>query len=77
MGCWISHSKRSARLPCCFPWRPFANGGLIAWDLLSGDTIRLEPFLDAKGAGLRVSGQGLQAIARRAAEKSRSGRLKR
>lgn len=61
--------------PVLLPVAPFAEGGLIAWDLLSGDTIRLEPFMDAKGAGLRVSGQGLQAIARRAVTKSsRSGR---
>ena len=64
--------------PVLLPLAPSADGGLITWDLLSGDTIRLEPFLDAKGAGMRVSGHGLQAIARRATAKTpRSGRLKR
>ena len=64
--------------PVLLPVAPSADGGLIAWDLLSGDTIRLEPFLDAKGAGMRVSGHGLQSIARRATAKATpSGRLKR
>jgi hypothetical protein len=48
------------------PVAPSAEGGLLAWDLLDGATLRLEPFQDARGAGLRVSAQGLQAIARRA-----------
>jgi len=64
--------------PVLLPLAPSAEGGLIAWDLLSGDTIRVEPFLDAKGAGLRVSGHGLQAIARRSVAKTpRSGRSNR
>ena len=51
--------------PILLPLAPSAEGGLVAWDLLDGRTVRLEPFMDAKGPGLRVSGQGLQAIARR------------
>ncbi len=58
--------------PVLLPVAPSADGGLIAWDLLQGETVRIEPFLDSQGPGLRVSGQGLSAIARRIpAEKSK------
>lgn len=53
--------------PVLLPVAPSVEGGLVAWDLLQGESIRIEPFLDAKGPGLRVSAQGLAAIARRSA----------
>ena len=49
------------------PVAPALDGGLLAWDLLSGATLRLEPYADAKGEPrLRLSSpDGREASARR------------
>jgi CubicO group peptidase (beta-lactamase class C family) len=53
--------------PVILPVAPLAEGGLGAWDLLDGTLVRIEPFADAKGPGLRLSGGGAAFVARREA----------
>lgn len=51
--------------PVILPVAPLAEGGLGAWDLLDGTLIRIQPFADAKGRGLRLSAHGAVFVARR------------
>lgn len=51
--------------PVLLPVAPLAEGGLAAWDVLDGTTIRIEPFRDKRGDGLRLTGAGGSSIARR------------
>ena len=51
--------------PVILPVAPLAEGGLAAWDLLDGTTVRLRPFADAQGPGLRLEGAGVTFVARR------------
>lgn len=53
--------------PEILPVAPLADGGLGAWDLLDGTLVRIEPFADARGPGLRLRGNGVLFIARREA----------
>lgn len=50
--------------PVILPVAPLAEGGLGAWDLLDGTRVALTPFADAKGRGLRLSGQGQVFVGR-------------
>lgn len=51
--------------PVILPVAPLVEGGLGAWDLLDGTLVKLQPFADAKGPGLRLSGNGAVFVARR------------
>jgi CubicO group peptidase (beta-lactamase class C family) len=51
--------------PEILPVAPLVEGGLGAWDALDGTLIRIEPFADAKGPGLRLRGHGAVFVARR------------
>ena len=51
--------------PVLLPVAPRAEGGLVAWDLVDGRELRLEPFADARGSALHVIGPGGETIARR------------
>jgi hypothetical protein len=51
--------------PVILPVAPLAEGGLGAYDLLDGTLIRMQPFRDAKGVGLRLTANGVVFIARR------------
>ena len=51
--------------PVILPVAPLAAGGLGAWDLLDGTLVRMEPFTDARGVGMRISGHGAVFVARR------------
>jgi len=53
--------------PAIVPVAPAAEGGLVAWDLLTGAALRLEPFADGKGEPrLRLTGaDGRELVARR------------
>ena len=53
--------------PVILPVAPLTGGGLGAWDLLDGTLVRIDPFADAKGVGLRVSGHDAVFVARREA----------
>lgn len=55
--------------PVILPVAPIAEGGLGAWDSVTGALVRITPFVDKKGAGLRLAGGGMVAIARRATAK--------
>jgi hypothetical protein len=52
--------------PVLLPVAPLADGGLAAWDLLDGTTVRLEPYRDGRGPAILVTGPGGRATARRA-----------
>jgi len=52
--------------PVLLPVAPRLQGGLAAWDVLDGRTIELEPFADARGTALHVTGPGGETVARRA-----------
>jgi CubicO group peptidase (beta-lactamase class C family) len=52
--------------PVILPVSPILEGGLAAWDLFDGRTLKLEPFSDGRGPGLLLSGPGGRDVARRA-----------
>lgn len=51
--------------PVVLPVAPLLEGGLAAWDVLDGTTIRIEPFQDDRGPGLLVTGPAERTVARR------------
>lgn len=52
--------------PAIVPVAPALEGGLVAWDLVSGATLRLAPLGAGRDARLRLSGaDGREALARR------------
>ncbi len=51
--------------PVILPVAPLAEGGLGAWDVLDGTLVRLQPFADRRGPGLRLDGGGVVFVARR------------
>ena len=58
--------------PAILPVAPSAEGGLVAWDLFTGATLRFEPYAGAKGEPrLRLTGAGAREAAARREPKPR------